>query len=255
MAYEVAIGWDNRIDTAVLTATNQVSTLQVGNLRTADVREIWRASDNTVAIRADFGSPVLWGGTALVRSNAIASDTMRIGLSTNDATGLTRDAYDSGTIPSGVDPTFGMLVHFPLSPVVGRHLRIDLTQASLPEAGRWFAGPVWFPSRAFAYGWRPLWRDESRHSVSLGQAVHIDRKLRQRGFGFTLRGITEAEADDQVHEINRIAGTSRDILVCRNLTAGNLGKATIWGMLAQMIAYPQDHPDFYSAEIEVWERI
>lgn len=255
MAYEVAIGWDNRIDTAVLTTTNQVATLPIGNLRTADVREIWRASDNTVAIRADFGSPILWGGTALVRSNAITSDTVRFGLSTEDPTGLTRDAYDSDTIPASVDPAFGMLVHFPLSPVVGQHLRIDLIQASPPEAGRWFAGPVWFPTRAFAYGWRPLWRDESRHSVSLGQSIHIDRKLRQRGFGFTLRGITEIEADEQVHEINRVAGTSRDILVCRNLAASNLGKATIWGMLAQPIAYPQEHPDFYAPEIELHERI
>lgn len=255
MAYEAAIGWDNRIDTAILTTTNQVATLQVTNLQTPDVREIFRASSNTVAIRADFGSSVLWGGTALIKSNAVSGDTMRIGLSTTDATGLARDAYDSGTIPAGVDPAFGMLVHFPATPAVGRHLRIDLTQASPPEAGRWFAGPVWRPSRQFAYGWEPPWRDSSRHSESLGQVIFIDRKLRQRGMRFTLRGITEDEAEDEVAEINRICGTSRDVLVCRNRSASSLGKVTIWGLLARTIEYPQTNPDFFEAEFELYERL
>jgi hypothetical protein len=100
-----------------------------------------------------------------------------------------------------------------------------------------------------------LWRDSSRRSESLGQTIHIDRRLRQRGFGFSLRGITEAEADDQVHELNRVSGTSRDVLVCRNLQASNLGKVTLWGMLEQVVAYPQTHPDFFEAEFEIWERL
>jgi hypothetical protein len=239
----------------VLTVTNQVATLQVTNLQTADVRELWRAAANTVAIRADFGDQLLFGGTALVRSNAVAGDTVRVGLSTSDATGLERDAYDSGIIPAGVDPAYGMLVHFPAVPVVGRHLRIDLTQTSPPEAGRWFAGPVWFPSQAFSYGWRPLWRDSSRRSESLGQAIYIHRKIRQRGFSFRLNGITELEADDELHELNRLNGTSRDILVCRNLQASNLSKNTLWGLCDTTPSAVQEHPDFYAADFEIYERI
>jgi hypothetical protein len=255
MAYDIAIGYDNRIDSALVIATNETSTLQAANLKTHDVREIWRAGSGTTSLIADFGAPILWGGTALMRSNALPTDSVRVGLSTTDASGLARDAYDSGMINAGVDPAFGVLTHFPLASANGRYLRIDLVQGELPEAGRWFAGPVWFPSVAFAYGWRPLWRDSSRRTESLGQTTHIDRKFRQRGFGFTLRGITEAEADDQVHEINRVAGTSRDILVCRNLSAPNLSKSTIWGLLEQVVSYPQTHPDFFEAEFELWERL
>jgi hypothetical protein len=255
MAYEAAIGWDNRIDSAILTVTNQIETLQVANLKTTDVRQVWRAAANTVAIRADFGSSVLWGGTALMRSNAVPGDTVRIGLSTTDATGLARDAYDSGTIAAGVNPAFGMLVHFSATPATGRHLRIDLTQSSPPEAGRWFAGPVWRPSRQFSYGWEPLWRDASRESESLGQNVYIDRKMRQRGMRFTLNGITEDEAEQQTHEIDRICGTSRDLMICRNMSASDIGMATIWGRLARPVAYPQPYPDFFAAEFEIYERL
>jgi hypothetical protein len=255
MAYDVAIGWDNRIDTSILTATNQEPTLTVTNLQTPDVREVWRATGTSVAIRADFGSSIPWGGTALIRSNAKTGDTMRVGLSTSDATGLARDAYDTGTISAGADPIYGMLVHFPSTPKTGRHLRIDLTQSVPPEAGRWFAGPVWFTSRAFAYGWQPLWRDPSRRTESLGQAIFIDRRYRQRGMRFSLVGLTEAEADNQVHELSRVNGISRDILICRNLQASNLGKATIWGLLEQIASSRQDHPDFFTAEFEHYERI
>ena len=255
MAYEVAIGWDNRIDTAMLTADTGPNQLTIARLKTSDVREVWQAHTSSPALKADFGSQITWGGTALIRSNAIPGDMVRIRLSTEDPLGTAGDAYDSGDIPAGVDPVFGVLAHFPLNATVGRYLRIDLEQAELPEAGRWFAGPVWYPSVSFAYGWRPLWRDPSRRSESLGQTIHIDRRLRPRGFGFSLRGITEAEADDQVHEINRVSGTSQDILVCRNLQASNLGKVTLWGMLEQVVSYPQPHPDFFEAEFEVWERL
>lgn len=257
MVNECAIGWDNRIDTATLTVTNQVSTMLVDNLKTEDVRELWRAANNTVAIRADFGGSINWGGTALVHSNAVAGDTWRIGLSTSDATGLARDVYDSGTIAAPADPAFGMLVHFPPTPKVGRHLRIDLTQTNAPEAGRWFAGPVWFPSRAFSFGWRPPWRDASRRSESLGQVIYIDRKIRQRGMQFALRGITETEWETEVNELNRICGTSRDILICKDISNANLGRVSIWGLQERPAeaSQPEENPDFWVVDIEAWERL
>jgi len=256
MANEVAIGWDNRIDTATLSSSGGNNALNIENLKTHDVRELWTAEDATTVIKADFGSLIAWGGVALINTNAVPADTMRVRLSTVDPLGTAGDAYDSGTIGQGVDVALRMVVHFPPTwPRTGRYLRVDLTQASPPEIGRAFSGPVWFPTRAFSYGWRPLWRDASRRSESLGQVIHIDRKIRQRGFGFILRGITESEAGEQVHEINRICGTSRDVLVCRDISNGNLGKVTMWGLLEQPVAYPQEHPDHFVTEFELYERI
>jgi hypothetical protein len=251
MAYDVAIGWDNRADTALITGGQQA--LPISNLQTPDIREIWRGVAVSTAIVVDFGSETQLGGVALINSNATSSDTWHIRASITDPTGAAGEVYNE-VLPTG-DMTYKLLIHFIDPQVSARYLRINLNQSEAPEAGRLFAGPVWFPTRAFSYGWRPLWRDESRRSTSLGQAVYIDRKIRRRGFGFTLNGITEDEADNQVHELSRINGMSRDVLVCRNLQAGNLGKNTIWGLLDQMPSYPQDHPDFYSAEFELLERI
>lgn len=244
----------NVIDAATVSASSAVASLPSDRLQTEDVQEIWRATSTTAWVLADLEAQVEVGVAVLVNTNMIASDQVQVRLSTSDTAGVAGDAYDSGTIVANVDPVFGYFVHF-FGPATGRYLRIDMTQESEPEAGRWAAGQVWAPSRDMAFGWQPMWRDPSRHTESLGQTTYIDRRRRQRGFGFTLRGLSATEAEDEIHEINRLAGTSQDILVCRNKDASNLGKVTVWGLLERPIGYPQPHPDFFEADIRVWERL
>jgi hypothetical protein len=256
MTNECMIGWDNRIDAALLTGN---VTASVQNLKTEDVRHVWRGDETTPHILADFGSQIEVGATALMNFNALADDGVRVRLSTIDATGVAGDAYDSGTsfIPTAVDPAFRIFLHVLPTPAIGRYLRLNFTLASIPEAGRWFAGPAWLPSRSFSFGWRPPWRDASRRAESLGQVIYIDRKIRQRGMQFSLRGITETEWATQVNEINRICGTSRDILICKDIANSNLGRVTIWGLLEQPVdaSQPEQSTDFWVADFEAWERV
>ena len=67
--------------------------------------------------------------------------------------------------------------------------------------------------------------------------------------------MTDTEAHEELEFINRLAGTSRDILVCRDLNAANLGEVTIWGVLDESINYPQTDPNQYRAELTVWDRL
>lgn len=255
MAYNVAVGWDNRVDAGLLTADTAANEEDIERLQTTDIRAVWRAADTSPAIKLDFGHQIPWGGVALINSNASSSDTWQIRLSTSDPNGVAGDAYNSGVIATGIDATYSMLVHIVASEKTGRFLRVDLFQAAIPEVGRLFAGPVWLPSRAFAYGWQPLAEDPSRRSESLGQVEHIDRKFRRRGFRFHLRGVSELEYETQIEDINRTCGTSRDILVVRNLSSSNLGRDSIWGLIRKPIESPQEHPDFFDPEIEVWARV
>lgn len=253
------IARQNLIDTAVVTASTSVASLPASNLQTEDIREVWRAGGASASILADLGSTVELGITALMGTNLALLDTQQVRVSSVDATGAAGDVYDSGVVAAAADPVYGMLVH-PIEPAVsGRYLRIDLAASETIEAGRWMAGPVFSPSRHFSLGWEPLWDDPSRHIESLGQATLIDAKLSRRGFDFSLRGLTETEADE-IAEINRVNGRKIDVLVCRDITATNLGKVSIWGIMARPIAYPQTNKTgagdaFYEASFEVWERL
>jgi hypothetical protein len=250
----VAIGWDNQIDRSALSAGSAMASLPVTNLKTDDVREIWRPSVNSSYILADFGGQMTFGGTVLVGTNLTITDVVRVRLSTADASGVAGDALDSGSMASGADPTFGMFVFF--GQALGRYLRIDISvSAALPEVGRWFAGPIWYPTRNFAYGWRPRWQDPSRQTESQGQVVYTDRKRASRGFSFTLPALTEAEAFDQVVSLNRVAGTSKDIFVCRDAASSNLGRDSVWGLLTAPVDPPQTDFGAFSADFSLRQRI
>ncbi len=254
MTNPLRIARQNLIDLADVTASSALSTLPVSNLRTEDIRELWRAASTTAWVLADLGSSKTVGVTAQIGSNLALTDTVQIRVSTVDATGAAGDAYDSGVIAAAVDPVYGMLVH-PIEPAVsGRYLRIDMTQAETVEAGRWMAAPVFSPTRDRSFGAATIWRDPSRRIESLGQATLIDRKLRQRGLGFTLTGLTVAEAAE-LEAINRENGTSKDILIVTDINSANLGKASLWGLLEVPIEYPQTDRDFVVANFEVWERL
>lgn len=251
------ITWVNLADSATLSVSSATATLPAGNLLTEDIQDVWRATASPANVVADLGSIKSIGVIGLINSNAGIADAVQFGVSTSDATGAARDAYDSGSIAAPIDPAYGMLLQFVEPAVSGRYVRIDLSQSSVPSAGRLVVGATWTPSYHFSLvrPWQPLWRDLSRRSFSLGENLFFDRRPRQRGFRFVLRGLPGSEAHDEIHEVNRLNGTSSDILVCRDINESNLGKATVWGVMETTIAYQQSESDFFEAEFEVWNRL
>ena len=60
--------------------------------------------------------------------------------------------------------------------------------------------------------------------------------------------------------MNRLRGIGRDILVCRDASSSNLGKATIWGLLEEParqthMARTGAGQDLYEVEFELFERL
>ena len=137
--------------------------------------------------------------------------------------------------------------------MVGRYVRIDLSQSQRPEAGRLVIGRTWQPSYDMQFGREPLSRDPSHKTFSLGRNVFNNRLPPERGERFSLRGLTLDEAENEIEAINRVRGNSQDVLVCRNINAQNIGQVTIWGLLEQPVSSSQREEGF-SAEIEVWAR-
>ena len=136
----IRIGYVNLSDTAnggSVTTSTAASGLPATNLQTADVKQLWRSTASPAHIIADLGASTLLHAVALVQSNMASANTVRVRVSTVDATGVAGDAYDSGSISSDVNSSFKLFVHLINAGATGRYVRVDMTQASpLPEAGR-----------------------------------------------------------------------------------------------------------------------
>jgi hypothetical protein len=254
MTNPLRIAWNNYADTAVLSANSEVGSLPVAYLKDLDLGKIWRASSTAAAwVLADLGASLEIGMVALIGTNLAQTDAAQVRISTADATGAAGDAYDSGPILAAVDPMLRRFVH-PVDPgVTGRYVRIDLSQAEVPEAGRLVVMRTWAPSRNFQFGWSRISRDPSRRIYSEGRNLFSDRRQVEQGFRFTLRGLTVDEAYVELDPLTRAAGTSQDVLVCRDIEAADLGAASVWGPFEVTVEQEQ-REEGYMCEIEVWSR-
>lgn len=245
----------NWADSAIITASSSVATLLPDRLQVEDIHSVWRASVSPASLVLDLATTRTIGAIVLINSNAGATDAARYRVSTTDSTGADGSAYDSGTIPAGGDIRYGRLAHYPEPNVSGRFVRIDLDQASVPEAGRIVVARTWGPSRHFSFGWEPMYRDFTRRTFSLGMNLHKDLLPRQEGARFMLNGLVTAEFEDEIRELNRLNGTSREVLMCRDIEATNLPSVTYWGEMEATIRTSQRERDFFTSEFEIWNRL
>lgn len=249
----------NLADSAIISAAaSTITSLPPANLKEPDIQRIWRSGGSTGdALIIDLGGQETFGMVALVNTNLDDDDTIHVRVSTSDPTGQDGNAYNSGVFAAAVDPAFSMFVHFIEPAVTGRYIRIGATVSNSPwEAGRLVVAPTWEPSRHFSFGWEQGRQDHSRRAFSLGMNLLIDRLPRQKLWRFTLFGLTEAEVDDEIEPLNRLNGASQDIFICRDMTASNLGKVSIWGLLDEPVTYSQiRETQLFEAEFLIRARI
>jgi hypothetical protein len=250
---------ENWADSSVITTgATAVGSLPASNLKTDDVRQLWRSTSlSGDAVIVDLSAQRTIGVVALINTSVDADDTIHVEISTSDPTGVDGDAYDSGVFAAGVNPVFpfNKFVHFIEPAVTGRYIRIGAATTSPMQAGRLVVAPTWAPSRDMRPGFEPMWRDFSVRTRSLGGNEFIDVRPRQRGFRFTLFGLTEAEVQTQVDSLNRLRGVGRDILICRDKDSDDLGRDTIWGLLEQPAAQRKLEPGIYEIEAEIYDRV
>jgi hypothetical protein len=250
----------NYADDAALSTGSFISSLPISNLKDDDIQKIWRSANTNLQqllVLADLGQTRSIGGVALINCNVLCPATFHVRVSTADPTGTDGDAYNVSDITGITDAAYSNFVHFIEPAVSGRYVRINGNGLSVaPEAGRLVIAQTWAPSMDMSFGYERLWRDHSVRTRSLGGNEFVDVKDRQRGYRFTVRGLTLSEAEDQAEELNRLRGIGRDILVCRDVNSSNLGRDTIWGLLEEPARLRQwsDDKDLYEVELEVWNR-
>lgn len=266
------LSWVNWLDRAGASITTNSETGGLGVTRLADpiLRRRWRTSPGVVnpVLSVDLGQPREVGVLALAQpddAGGIDADGAargwmrsppdnvrhRLDASTPGAGGL----YDTGLIPGGWVPGYGMQASVLPAAVSARHWRADIEGWSqVPgygylDLGRAWIGPAWRPSRGnVAYGWGRARQDGSVVSANSRSGLEfVDRGPRQRVITFSLPNLS-AEDADALDQLQEVAGTSRQVLA---LIDPDDPKTWIIGRLVEVPAITQPGFDLHATTFQI----
>jgi len=255
------LSWLNHIDSAVLAASSASTGLPVSNLQTIRLKRVWRsAGDLTISITAAFPAPRPIDVLGLFGCNATESALWRWRLSSTAA--HDGDQYDTGVAAMNralILGARGQAVQVrPAGPVMAAYLKLDLMDSGLPyfQAGLLWAGTLWQPEVNFSYGQAPKVGDDSVTSTSKGGDDYTDVLPQYMTDSFTLPAVTEAEYQDTLLELDRIAGTARNVLWLRTpQDDATRNKTAILGRMTALAPSPSVSHNRRSRQFQIKERL
>lgn len=261
------LSWVNWLDRAgvSITASSEAGTLRATRLADGQIRRRWRASTTTPQLDVDLGAGREVGVLALAQpddaggvdanSEALgwmaSSDTVRhrLDLTTAGAGAV----IDTGAVAGGWQPGYGLHLAALSNAVTARYWRCNLDAPSLAglgflDIGRGWIGPAWRPARGnIGYGWS--WADEDGGTVTTAPRSgldFVDYGPRRRVLTFAFRALTAADARGPMRELQRIAGSTRQVLFATDPESGRTQEMII-GRLVQVP--PITQPTFVTFEV------
>lgn len=124
------------------------------------------------------------------------------------------------------------------------------------QIGRLFLGKSWSPSVNYTYGAGLVYEDPTIIERSLSGAEYFDIRSRFRVFDFDLQYIVASEAYGAVLELQRLAGTSGEVLVIADPDdAANMPKRAFVGRLLSIGSVVQEKPDAFTVNLKIKELI
>lgn len=240
-----AIAGTNLADSGTI-AGEQLTDNPVANLLNPDVEQRWRAPTNTGVFVANLGGLKSFNCIILRGFTGGASSTMRIRVSTSDASGAAGDVLDTGTIIHGsayFDVDYDALVYVRVANITGCYVRFDITDpaASYVEAGRLGV----FDLTSFTYNASPGWSigfvDRSVVEVARGGQDQVWPDNCYRLLEFPLRWVTTTQRFGIVQTLDRNNGRRTDVVICLDRESTNLPRDTIMGLVQELT--PVVQPD------------
>lgn len=281
------LAWQNRGDEAALSGGSWLAALPLSNLQRRQVQRVARSTNATLAstqFLVSLPAARTIGVAALVAHNLSASAKVRFSASDTAGFSVTQytsgwlDAWPSGTIPESLlaweDDNFwrGTLSDAGragyLSPVIHalateqswRYWKVEVDDTTNADGyvqiGRLFLARAWRPTVNYAYGAGLRYEDPSPIETSLSGAEWFDQRGKFRTFEFELQGITSTEVYANALELQRVAGTTGEVLVVPDTDdPGTSAVRSFVGRLRQIGAIQQIQPTAHSARFQVKEFI
>jgi hypothetical protein len=260
-----SILFENKADAVSVTASSWIAAAPPSMLQNAHVSRRWKGRNGDTefiltGLISGFDTVALFGLQGVfgddVQRNLSSAAVSRVRVSSADSTGLSGDLYDSDDLPVfAIDDAYGALIHLLDAPISG-YVRIDLSEAGAVAllAGRLVVGLRSTVGVNFQYGWSYGYVDLSRISKSAGGQTFVDLDDRIRTLNVTFGELSPAERNGFVARMDRINGSSRDVLFIIDGESSDLARDCIWGLLTSPNQPTQPFLDAFAKTIEISER-
>lgn len=251
-------------DAGTLTTGNELGTLPVTNLQTLQPTEVWRTNGlSSMFIELDLGSVNAINTVALLYTNASSGATAQVRTADTQGGLTSAPDHDSGSITFWSSPNLddwerrSFLYDVP-SGVSNRWVRIDITDGSNPDghfqAGRLYVDNAWTPSRNRSLRSSLRWEDASLKGKSVGSRTFFTPRDKWRVLSFSLRFLGKDEMFADALELDRLRGTSKDILVIPDIDdTTNRHAETVNGVMEELTPITDEFKKLYTKRYEVEE--
>lgn len=249
-----AIVYENLLPGATLSGA-AVSSLPVANLVDDQPSKVARWSGAAASFTADLLSAQEVGAVALAGTNLTSTATLRVRMGTDGVSW----AFDTGIIDPQAKPELNGLAAY-LFPGAGetyRYLRCDIADASLSyiDIGHAIAGPVFEPAINFEWDWLSSVTDLSATQGGDGGQLYVRRRPKLRGMALSFKALSKAEIMGDVRRMQRIAGTSKNVLVVAEPGDAYEAENRIVGLLQEQAGVQQPFFDIWTWNFRLVERV
>jgi hypothetical protein len=234
-----ALVLDNLALGAAVAASSQVLTMPASKLLTPHPSERWRSLSSADWFVVDAGISIS-GDTVMIGGLTCSADaTLRLRMSSIDATGAAGDVFDSGAVSDG-DPRFDVdyrsFVALLDAPAAWRYLRFDIADpgAAYVEAGFVLEGLREEMEVNFTPGGTVQYVDRSRVSpTSSGLTlVWTDNHFRRVDLSFPW--VEETQRYGLIERLDRACGRRSNVLLITEPDASNLPRASFYGLMTDL---------------------
>lgn len=254
--------YDNFADDGTVAASSNTVGLPASNLLTPHVSERWRSATNSDFFVLDLGA-LQSADTVMVRGLTAGDNaTVRLRLSSGDASGAAGDVFDLGIVANQANANFdldyGAYVQLLDAPAAFRYVRFDISD---PDASYVEAGAVCVGARTqFTYNFVPGaslgYVDRSRSATTSAglTLIWVDNSYRQLGLNFDF--VTSDQRYGLIEAMDRLNGQRANLLMVVDTESANLARDFIWGLIATLSAVTTpDVIDIFGKQFTINERL
>jgi hypothetical protein len=230
------------------TASSEVTNLPASNLLIPHISQKWRSSSNSASVVLDKANSD--PADTFVVSGITASTTVRMRLSTTDATGATGNIADQTFADNSAnyDSDYGTAVLLLPAPVAWRYARFDLNNPSgtFVEAGLITLGTREQLTHNFASGSSVQYVDRSRITETSAGLKLIWNQNHFRRVELNFDWVTLQQRYGLMETLDLVAGRHSNVLVILDTDSTNLGRDSIVGLISDI------SPNTYLAAIDLF---
>lgn len=258
---------DNLAENAAIGASSQALTMPASKLKTPHPSERWRSLSPADWFVADKGAAIAADTIFIGGLTCGANATVRLRLSSIDATGIAGDILDTGMVANLASPAFDLEYEAFLwllsAPAAWRYTRFDIADpdGTYVEAGCLVEGV----REAFTYNFAPgdtvQHVDRSRVSPTASGLTLTwdDNSFRRLGLSFN--AVTTAQRYGVVERLDRVKGRKRNVLLITDPASENLPRDSIFGLVTDQTpvafsnAFAVDGKPLFGKQLRIDERI